>query len=139
MRYRFEYNGNPDFVTLHVSKRLIAERYACLSLSDSLSPETVELLQLIASVDGVDGGSISVSIQPYSVCVAYAKAFTSLEVLESLLATVMIYLQSRFMIAENEPLVKGEDIRSDIKNMMCPECQRIQEAEMKELYRDMGE
>jgi hypothetical protein len=130
MRYRFEYNGNPEYVTVHVDKWLTDKYVSTLVEGDT---EGKELMNDINSAKGVDNDVIGSSIHSYSVTVKVAMAFDRLEVLEGVLATIVVWLQAKGIIAENEELVRGEDIRNDIKVMQCPECARIQEEEMRGL------
>jgi hypothetical protein len=134
MKYRFQYCGNPEYVTLHVSFRLTDNRYVSTSIRTDETRDA-ELLALIQGVDGVDGEA---NFHPYEVTVKRGAAFTREEVLKHLLATVVFWGKAAGRVADDEELIQEPTIRQDIAVKMCPECQALHDEAMKQLDRDMN-
>ena len=131
LRYRFEYCGNPDYVELHVTEKLTEDRY--VSYSVEIGKETKsELLSLLMGTAGVT----EASIRPYSCSAQRGSAFDRETVLKNLLETVVMWLKVSNGVQEIE-LEQLPTLRTDVRQHLCPECERIQQEEMKSAWRDI--
>lgn len=124
MKYRFEYNGNPEYVTLHVTEQ-VAERFYHRTSSDATDSE----LMLAAAISGVPG-VLEVSLDKYSVTCAHGLAFSHDDVLKGIVEVLKSFIGFG-QVWEQLPT-----LRSDINMHQCPACMAEQNAMMREYMRD---
>lgn len=141
MKYRFEYNGNPDYVTLHVTERLIESDYVSGSsymFGKDIPARDQELYTLMHGVPGVEDGSAlgDITIRPYSVGCQRGKAFDRDEVLASVLERLQMILTMRGVLRAGESLEKLPTLRTDLDNNQCHECRAENERAWKEFARE---
>jgi hypothetical protein len=134
MKYKFQYCGNPQYVSLHTSFRLTDSRYVSSSLTPTNHRDS-ELLALILGVDGVDGEA---NFHPYEVTVKRAATFERDIVLINLLKTIVFWGQAAGLVTEGEEQIQGPTIRQDIAIKMCPQCQEIHDEAMRQLEKEMN-
>jgi hypothetical protein len=128
MRYRYEYNGNPDYVTLHVTERLIDEKFVCDTVEGG--EESSQLRALLLGCVGV----IEISLHPYDISAKRGSAFDRDEVLDSLRDTLKAWLSLKGVSEEGWEQLKT--IRADISMMQCSACREEQQREMARAMRD---
>lgn len=131
MKYRYEYNGNPEFVTLHVTEKLIEEGFGYVS--DMIEAKTQELAELHNLLKGAKG-AVEVSIRPYEVTTKRGRAFDRDEVLDSLRDILRAWLSLSRGISEEWEQLKT--LRSDITMIQCESCREEQRREIARSMRD---
>jgi hypothetical protein len=111
MKYRYEYNGNTEYVTLHLTEALIS----CDFLSKFASNATAEdnfRLGLFEVVKGVT----DITLRRYSVTAKRGAAFDRDAILDSLLEI------ARMIFSWEESWTALPTLRSDINYHMCEQC-----------------
>lgn len=130
-KYRFEYNGNPEYVTLHVTERLLdADGFVSRLCSEGITSPISELLNLLNGCDGVEDANI----RPYSITAKRGTAFERDEVLNALLEVFKIWFKVQGI--ETLGWTQLPTLRSDISAVQCTGCRKEQQQEMRRTMRD---
>lgn len=127
--YRYEYNGNSEYVTLHVTHKLTESDFVNKNVDGTLGDR--ELLAVMSRVVGAS----EVSIRPYEVALHRGAAFERDEVLDAAWETLKMWLSTQGIDCSDA--IQKPTIRSDISVMQCPECQAEQDREMARSMRDL--
>lgn len=133
MKYRFEWNGNPDYVTLHVGVKLIEGNFVSRDGVCSGTDDEHTLMALMKGVPGV----IEVNLRPYSITLKRALVFDRDEVLMAALEPLRLWLEMQGKIEPGEKFEQGKTIREDIQMILCPECKRLQDEEIARCWREI--
>lgn len=131
-----KYCGNPEYVKLNFSVRLIEGSYVSTSLvgiSNEISDGDRELLALVTGTEGVTGGIAGAHVAAYEISAARGNCFERDEVLENLLEQVKPYIEMKYGPVEYKQL---PTLRGDIHQIMCQACKKEQEEEIERTMRD---
>ena len=132
VKYRFEYNGNPVYVSIHFTE-LVTESGFVSSITDKATEEDKQLIGLLTGCKGVVGGGLmsSISLDSYRVTCARGAAFEREDVLLAMLEIMKIWFS--ISLAQELEWEQLPTLRSDLACKKCPACQAEQEREMREL------
>jgi hypothetical protein len=122
MKYRFEYNGNPEYVTLHLTHKLIESTYVSNSCEGTIEEENLRII-----LNGVDG-VVEASLHPYEITIKYGMAFEREDILRGTLEITKMYLYSQGI--SDQEWEQLPTLRSDILSHICKQC----EAEQNEMW-----
>ena len=86
INYRFEYNGNPEFVTLHLTERLTEQDFA----NEIVEAKDQDTRTLYVILKG-SRGAAEISLRPYSVTIKRGTAFDRDEALGAALENLKTY------------------------------------------------
>lgn len=128
INYCYEWNGNPDFVTLHLTEQICPEGF-CSKTFLPTNNKTLELYSLLSAENGV----VSLTFRNYSITAERGKAFGRDEVLDNLFNTFKIWMEMQY---EEIEWIKEKTIRQDIADILCESCRIEQQKEMQETMRD---
>ena len=130
MKFRYEFNGNHEYVTLHVTERLIDSDFYNKTIKVMRDdPKARELLTLMSGARGVQ----EVSIRPYEITARRGSAFDRLEVLDSLRDQLKIWFEVQGL---REDWTQLPTLRSDILGHQCAQCAQEQAELMRRLAGD---
>lgn len=129
MKYRIEYMGNPDYVTLHVTVKLTDENFVN-DIVTTTDTATNELYSLCKDVHGAQ----EISLHPYSISLKRGGAFDRDEVVMNCLEGLKPWFSINHGVDTFEQL---PTLRSDLMYKKCRECQKVEDREWAELARDM--
>ncbi len=130
MKWRFEWNGNPDYVTLHVTER-VADGF----VSDMISGATEKDRSLLSIMRGVVGAE-DVSLRDYSVTIKRGAAFDRDDVLRSALELLLMHLRLSGILNDDDPVEQLPTLRSDILSIKCHACLEDEQREMESTMRE---
>jgi hypothetical protein len=124
MKYRFEWNGNPDYVTLHITERL-ADGYVSATIVGASDKDKYTLGLLNGAL-----GAEEVSLRDYSVSIKRGAAFDRDDVLKSALEILLMHLRMSGIVNDDDTVEQLPTLRSDILQIKCSDCVREERREM---------
>lgn len=131
MKIRFEYCGNTDCVTVHVTEPLLEQELGFVSSSVEGESADNKLLALLKNIPGAE----DVSIRKYSTTVTKGLAFSRDEVLESTLTALLYWFSAKGVDISN--VQRLSLLREDIRQIKCRDCQAEMNAEMERSWKDL--
>ena len=137
MKYKFEHNGNPDYVSVHFESILVTRHVSNSTLThENGTEEERNLYALIATCKGVSNSSPleGIVIDPYRVCVRKAEVFEAKTVCMTVLDAVVGWLRMTGGIEDGEELIQLPTLHSNVQQMQCIECQMVRDREIAKLY-----
>lgn len=131
-QYRFEFNGNPEYTTVHVSERLTDQPYSVSQTfmhKGRYTQEDMNLYALLMSVEGVT----EIRIGKYNVSIKRGCVYSKQEICESVIEAIKGWVKMQTGVTDWK---QQPTYRQDLAIVQCPECVAEQERAIRESMRD---